>query len=321
MKATPRFAVQILFYDCDNFILRTISNCAQFVERIYVTYSPEPWDAYNRRARSEFKNPSNPEILCQSPFYDKVTFIQGTWHTEEDQRNACLDKAREEGFDYLIIQDADEFYLAEDYKNNINEIILNPDYSYYRNPWYFFWKSTKYIVVNRHFYSYNNDVRPYSLNRISFNACFAINCRMKTKFENKRMPDNKSRVKMLSGICFHLSFVLSDESVLRKLSTWGHSHQVKIDDWLKVKWLAWTPSTRNFHPINLLEWAKVEEYRGKLPVELRDFDPGHQETVEATFSERLRYVGKEIYFLVIYLLKDLKFLTLKSYRRFIVSVL
>ncbi len=154
-----RFAVQILFFDCEQFILRTIANCAPFVEKIFITYSPEPWSAYNKNARDLFKNPSNPEILKQSPHFGKVELIEGIWDTEEEQRNDCLKKAKEQGFDYLIIQDADEFYLPEEYEKNIQGIATFPNYNYYRNPWYFFWKST--------------NVRPYLKTPLGFNECFA----------------------------------------------------------------------------------------------------------------------------------------------------
>lgn len=302
-----RFAVQILYYDCDELILRTIANCAQFVEKIYVVYSPEPWSAYNKVARKEFKNPSKPEILNDSPYRDKVELISGVWDTEEDQRNACLAKARQDGFDYLIVQDADEFYLPEEYEKNIREIVANPHYSYYRNPWYFFWKSTRYIVLNRHFLSYANAVKPYSLTPIAFNACFAINCKSDVRFGNKRLPDNVESFLMLSGICFHISYVLSDETLFRKLSTWGHSHQVNVREWYNVKWLGWTPETRNFHPINLVEWARVKKYTGVLPDELKDFEPGEQKFRRTALRERVSYSLKAFYYLVVYALKDVRY--------------
>ena len=138
MTTNKRFAVQILFYDCDQFILKVIENCAPFVEKIYVTYSPEPWNAYNKSARDHYKNPSNPEILKQSKHYSKIELISGVWEKEEDQRNECLERARKDGFDYMIIQDADEFYNPSEYQKNLDQIILNPDHHFYRCRWYLF---------------------------------------------------------------------------------------------------------------------------------------------------------------------------------------
>lgn len=221
-----KFAVQILYFDCDQFILKTISNCAPFVDKIFITYSPEPWIAYNNKARELYRNPSNPNILKESDYYHKLQLIEGIWQTEEDQRNDGLRIAKQQGYDYLIIQDADEFYLPDQFKRNLEEINASPGYSYYRNPWYIFWKNRGYIIENRYFYFFGNDryVKPYRKTLIGFSACFAINLKKDVLFEDRRLPNRKDN-HMLTGLCFHLSFVISDEQLIRKLNTWGHSNQ------------------------------------------------------------------------------------------------
>lgn len=40
----------------------------------------------------------------------EIEVICSDFETEEDTRNDCLDRAIAEGFDWLVIQDADEFY-------------------------------------------------------------------------------------------------------------------------------------------------------------------------------------------------------------------
>ena len=59
----PRFAVMILLFNADKFILRTIDNCGPFVEKVFVSYSPVPWTAYNPNARKHIKNKSNKGVL------------------------------------------------------------------------------------------------------------------------------------------------------------------------------------------------------------------------------------------------------------------
>src|SRR2546430_1256036 len=115
--AKKRFAAHVLMFNCDQFILRMIDNCAPFVEKIFVAYSEIPW-TYNPNARGKYKNPTHKELLQKSKHLSKIELIEGVWERDEEQRNACLDRARAEGFDYLIIQDADEFYINNAYQRN-----------------------------------------------------------------------------------------------------------------------------------------------------------------------------------------------------------
>ncbi len=311
-----RFAVQILYFDCEQFILRTIANCAPFVEKIYVVYSPEPWSAYNKEARSLFKNPSNPEVIKQSPHYDKIEIIEGVWETEEDQRNAGLNKARADGFDFLIIQDADEFYLPEEYQKNIDEITENPNFDYYRNPWIFFWKNVNTILINYHPYNYGNAhlAKPYKQSKFGYNANFAINLNTNVKFANKRLPSSNDSL-MLAGYCHHLSFALNDEQLERKLKTWGHSHEFKINTWLETKWYCWNGKQKYLHMVNPAEWLRTESYAGKLPKEIEDYKPGFQHYKEIPMDAKIKAYLLGLQCLASFILKDIKYLGLRLIKK------
>jgi len=309
MANNKRFAVQIQFFDCDHFILRTIENCGPFVERIYVTYSAEPWSAYNKSARDTYKNPSDPEILKQSPYYHKIELVTGVWDRDEEQRNASLELAKKAGFDYLIVQDADEFYNPAELEKNINGILANPDYDYYRCRWYLFWKSTKYMLVSMSPYSLGNEqyTKPYEHMDYDFNSNFAVNLKKNVRFNNWRMV-NSTNYLMLDGICFHLSYVLSDEQVQRKLYTWGHSSQVNKEEWLKMKWFGWTPNSKNLHPISRITWPKAKPYKGELPKEIRDYNPGVQKYIQPSKYDKLIEKSQDLKAYFSFFLKDIKYL-------------
>ena len=267
-----RFCALILYYDCDQFILRTIENCAPHVEKIFIAYSPLPW-TYNPEARKNFENPSSPDLLRQSPHQDKIQLIEGTWETEEAQRNEVLDQAKSEGFDYLIIQDADEFFCTEDYQLNLKTIEQNPNFSFYRTPWMQFWKSTKWVILCKYSYLYKNG-RPdkkYYNTTTCFSMAFAINIKANVRFQRCRMPTNVDDYYVLPGICYHLSYVMSDAQVERKIRTYGHTNQIDHKNWLKWKWYGWNPKTRFLHPIESQVWTKAVPFSGRLPKELADF--------------------------------------------------
>ena len=267
MKGKKKLAVLILYYDCEQFILRTISNCGEFVDKIYVSYSPEPWIDYNRDARKFFKNQANPNILSESEYINKIELVSGIWKNEEDQRNECLTKAKESGFDFLIVQDADEFYTRESYSLNITEMLANPEVDIFQTRWVIFWKNLNYVVLEKgHLYNGNRD-SIYGICQV-----FAINLKKDVLFWKRRVPKDIENVnkRMLGGLCLHLSYILSDEEVLAKINTWGHSHQVR-KNWYNYKWLAWTPKTKFINPIDLLSWKKAVAFNGDIPAELKTF--------------------------------------------------
>ena len=117
-----KIATHLLFFNQDNFILKNIEMIAPFVDKIYVTWSEFPW-LYNLQARDLFKNKSNPELLKQSPYYDKIELIIGEWNLDEDQRNACLDAAKRDEMDYLFGVD---FPFTENKLNKNNSSNIYP---------------------------------------------------------------------------------------------------------------------------------------------------------------------------------------------------
>jgi hypothetical protein len=255
-----KFAVQTLMFNCDQFILRMIDNCGPFAEKIYIAYSSVPWNKYNDAARSEFINSTDINLLKQSKYFDKIVFIEGTWDSEESQRNVCLNKAKEDGIDYLIIQDADEFYIKEDFAKALEDIQDNPDFDFYKAKFRTFWKNTHYVLTD------------FNRNLETGFAVFAVNCHKATSFNCARLLDSVNLLQ-LDIVCFHLSYVLDDKRVWEKINTWAHSSQFNLTSWYRNKWQKWNPLyTRNLHPISPYYWYKAIEYNGPLPSEIVDFE-------------------------------------------------
>ncbi len=291
-----KFSVIILFFDCEQFILKTIENCAPFVSKIYISYSPQPWSVYNTEAPNLFTNRSNPEILKQSIYFDKLELVQGVWKSEEDQRNACRTKAIEDGMDYLIVQDADEFYLPENYQLNIDGILSNPNFAVYQCPWMIFWKDTKHIILHR---EHLGEKRVIS----TTNPLFAINLKHDNPFASRRLIKDMSNIFKLNGLCLHLSYVFSDEEMYRKIRTWGHAHQVK-KFWYRMKWLGWNENTKYLNPQNPTEWIKAIKYNGPLPIQLLDFPPLNQDILNLTNWEKFKCYMFDLYnFTYLHLIK------------------
>jgi hypothetical protein len=191
--------------------------------------------------------------IRNSQYADKIEIIEGVWDTEEAQRNACLDSAKRDGMDYLFIHDADEFYTHEDFKKMIQWISLNPNYSLYRCPWYNFWRSYDYVTIKE------------DGNLIAGYPDICVNLKHNLRFQNKRTATKDNIGVIDNVICYHMSYVLTDEEVKRKLETWGHTNDFNIYSWYENKWLNWNENSIGLHPIQPNAWYKAVKYNGTLP--------------------------------------------------------
>ena len=238
-----KVASHVLFFNQDKWILKHIEMVAPFVDKIYVAWSEIPW-TYNPEARRTMKNSSNLEFLKQSPYYDKVELIVGTWNLDEDERNACLDAAKRDGMDILLIIDADEFYTVKDITQIIDVIKANPDYDTYSVPFAAFWKDLNHIVV-----------APNGSHIIS-QASVAINVNRNNRFTRCRNA-NGTKLYYIPNTCWHASYALTDEECWSKINSWGHAHQFDVRSWFINKWQAWNDNTVDLHPITPHDWWKA----------------------------------------------------------------
>ena len=238
-----KIGTHVLFFNQDQWILKNIEMVGPFVDKIYVAWSEYPW-TYNPVARNLFRNKSNPELLKQSSYYNKIELIIGEWSLDEDQRNACLDAAKRDGMDYLLIIDADEFYKEDDLKKLIEDIKANPDFEYYTTPWITYWKDFNHVIIKK------------SGDKICGYPEVCVNLKYNNRFVRCRRPSG-SKIKQLSSVCGHASYVLSDDECWSKINTWGHAHQFNKEEWFKNKWKNWTEDTIDLHPIVPHEWHKA----------------------------------------------------------------
>ena len=283
-----RFAAHVILFNGDRTILRMIKNCGPFVDKIYVAYSPVAW-TYNPEAREHYPNSTPLSILETSEFYHKIEVISGAWSTDEETRNACLERAKADGFDFLIIQDADEFYFHADYARNIREIIDHPHYEQYVTPWICFWKTLNYVLLDK------------NGSRITGYPQFAVNLKKDVRFSWSRTTSAVSE-RLLPGVCYHLSYVLSDKELRSKISTWAHTNDFNTGEWFRNKWLKWNPLMRNLHPVNPETWTIAVPFSGPVPEDLEEYEspqptiasPRLSDHVRSAVQEPVSYAGRMI---------------------------
>lgn len=259
MSNTLKFATHVVLFGQDKWIMRNVANAYPHVEKIYVAYSEKPW-SYNPNARNQYKNSFDLNILRNSEYADKIVIIEGVWDTEEQQRNACVDAAVNDGMDYLFIHDADEFYFYTAFLLIKEYIGKNPDYDYYKIGWYCFWKSFQYVLLD----NFGAMITGYPE--------FCINLKRGTRFTSKRRPNkiNHHIIPPYVGVCYHGSYVLTDEELLQKINTWGHTNDFNKDHWFKEKWLKWTEQSTDLHLVSPSAWSKAIKFDDQLPEVIAD---------------------------------------------------
>ncbi len=254
-----KLATEVLVFGQDKWIMKNIENSYPHVTKIYILYSKLPWN-YNPQARHVYKNSFDINIIKISKYIDKIHIIEGDWLTEESQRNACVDQAKKDGINYLMIHDADEFYFYNDFIKIKQYIVENPNFDVYKCPWHNFWKSFKYLTLNTD----GSNIAGYPE--------IILNLDRNVRFERKRRPTSTYNTIISNVSCFHASYVLTDNELREKLKTWGHHNDFNVDNWYNNIWLKWTPDMKNLHPISPSVWYIASEHKLELPEVLKNVD-------------------------------------------------
>ena len=144
-----------------------------------------------------------------------------------------------------------------------------------------FWKTTGYVIEVR-------EHEEKSFQTVTTCPNFAVNVHWPgIHFAKSRLVNEMDKAFMLEGLCLHLAWVLSDEEVLKKISTWGHSHQFDFMRWYRHKWLAWRPGTKYIGHITRAGYLAAVPYAGPLPAEIQDLEQPNQAFQELSTIEVL----------------------------------
>ena len=242
-----KIALQVLAFNVDRSLHLMIENAKPYVDKIFIAYPELSW-CYGSSSRSD--NPTSYEKIAK--FADEKTeIIRGTWERDEDTRNGLLAAARSQDFDWMIIQDADEFYTNQSWEilksylfsaSAKNKSVINV-------PLYTFWKTPSFVIEEP-----NDGIK-------AGEACFAINCRHKEIHFNFSRTTNAKLIHYIDEPCYHYSYVLSEQEVKNKIKTWAHSNDFFIRNlWYQIKWKRWHQSSQFLHPGSPWLWSRAVRF-------------------------------------------------------------
>ena len=254
-----KFATYVMTYDQGKWMLRNLENAYPHVDQIYVMHSELPW-GYKPEAREKYTNTFDLNIIKDSPYMDKITIIEGDWLGDAEQRNFCRKRAMADGYDFLMVHDADEFYFHNDFDKIRRFVQDNPQYDGYSINLHAFWKNFGHILVN------HDDTLVGGCNQT------IIKLREGVQYDYIRDTWSENRVVIPDVMQYHGSYVLTDEEVWKKVNMTSHSNDFDGIKWYNEVWLPWTEESTNLHPIWPWAWKRAEKFTGELPEAIEDFD-------------------------------------------------
>jgi hypothetical protein len=127
-------------------------------------------------------------------------------------------------------------------------MLLNPNVDGIKLPMITFWKDWGHVLVD--------DQNMPAV----FHALMAVNLSTDSHFVDNRNPNN--HLKYLTCIThpvFHGSYVLTNDELDRKLSSWGHANDFNTEEWKNNVWLKWDvdASLENLHPTHPWIWKRA----------------------------------------------------------------
>jgi len=238
-----RVGLLVIAFNVDQWIYEMLENASPHVDIAYIAYPSRPW-RYSERAR---KSEVNPTILDEDKLRSlgiRYKIVKGDWDYDEDTRNDIRKIATAESCDWLVVQDADEFYDEDGWKRlkDLMRMHLGKEVAI-STQWLNFWKNTDYIITNR-----DGSIT-------SANECAALSLSGSSCFTYSRTVS--CQVVSCDAICYHLGYVMDDDKVKIKVNTWTHTADVDIRGWYRLKWMGWRVETKYIHPGNPPVWDRA----------------------------------------------------------------
>jgi ubiquinone/menaquinone biosynthesis C-methylase UbiE len=237
------FGAQYVVYEDSGFLRESVHRVYPFLKKILFLVGFEPWNG-----KGDVKYPlQSIERIFSMPDPDKkFVVVQKYWATEEEQRNEGLKILHELGCDWGVVIDDDELYNRQEFYNTLNRISnwshSNGHPSAFTVPQQIYWKNRDTVIA--HISS--------SLPTFAFTTPGYVHfTKHRAYYVDIGVWNNLDQSEI---VCHHMSYVRSDEQMLRKISTFSHADEIR-NDWYQNKWLGWNTTVwnttvTNLHPIN-----------------------------------------------------------------------
>ncbi len=237
---SPQIAAVFCVFDDRTYLEYSIENISQIADKIFILANFKSWQSGEPLSSRYYSY-----LLNLQKKFKNLEVIKCFAINESEQRNFGLEILKKNNFDYCFVVDCDEFYILEDLDYIKRYIISHPEFSIFRIKLKTYWQSFQYRI---------EPPEPYPpVCCLKVNEAIFINSRIAKPINN-----NPEYIFNTDNICcYHMSYVLSDANLLKKLRRFTHSFEIK-SNWFNEKWL------KSKHDKNISELHPVhpEHYKG-----------------------------------------------------------
>ena len=287
-----QIAAHVLAYNVNSSLREVINNISPHVDKIFIAYPKRPWK-YKLSERSNRQNPTSLNFIIECSKGHNVEIVQGDWEYDEDTRNACFELAKSQGFDWFILQDADEFFDDEGWDLILKELKKSKNETFFNTTWYNFWKSSEFVILND-----DGDIKSQKSN-------LALRCLQNTKYIRSGLPNINTKPKLIDARCYHYGYVRTNLEIETKIKTWTHTNEFDNEAWYSNKWLNWNKNTLNLHPTNPNTWKKAIKFPHAQPNFAKKFNY-KIEFKTLSFKEKANNFRYDVKHLPRYLMRKIK---------------
>lgn len=230
---------QYCVYEDSGSLVESIGRIYPLMDKILVLLNYGPWCG-TANLFSSFETYKKVKEIVDPD--NKIILISQHWKTEAIQRNFGKDLLHKMGIKWCMIIDDDEIYNPDELANAIKYLeTTTAGVILVRQQVY--WKTRKYCIANL---TYSMPTFIWSeLAKVHFDYC--RNCKVNGTWETLD-PD--------LIVNHHLSYVRTDQQLLRKIETFSHADEERKDgadtkkiwqDWFENIWCKWTLDMRDLH--------------------------------------------------------------------------
>ena len=218
-------------YDASTFLYESVHRIYPLMDKIVFILNTKPW--YGDPVQDEPFN-TYKKILSMKDPDNKFELLTGTWEDETSQRNAGLDLLRGFRIDWCLIIDDDELFNRSELNGTI-KMLDTAQHAAYLIYHQIYWKNRNTIIEGK-FGSFPTFTRTDG--HVYFNQDRMI-------IVDK--PLTWFTISADNIMCYHMSYIRSDQEMLRKVNNFSHAKDI-IPDWYEEKWLKWDEDMIDLHP-------------------------------------------------------------------------
>jgi len=231
---------QYCVYEDSGSLVESINRIYPLMDCILILLNYDPWCGAGN-IQSSFETYKKVKDIPDPD--NKIMLISQHWKTEAIQRNFGKEVLHQKGIKWTFIVDDDELFNENELKYAI-EYLKTTTAGVVLVHQQIYWKSMDYCIANL---SNSSPTFVLSDNSIAwFHYC-----------RNAKVVGTWETISPEFIVSHHLSYVRTDQQLLRKIETFSHGNESRTDgletkkiweDWLNNIWYKWTPDMENLHP-------------------------------------------------------------------------